>query len=100
MCLLVQERDVEVKKAISQEDIRRTDMTKGRQGDSGYPGYYPMRESSYRGGQPYGGSGGRSGGGGGGYDSYHRMSGELIEFTPTCTCVMWWALIRMKYPLP
>ena len=60
---------MEVKKAVSQEDMRRADMSKGRQNDSGY-GYYQMRESSYRGGGPYGG--GRSGG----YDSYHRMSGE------------------------
>ena len=63
---------MEVKKAISQEDMRKAEMSKGRQGDSSYPGYYPMRDSSYRGGQHYGG-GGRSGG----YDSYHRMTGEL-----------------------
>lgn len=63
---------MEVKKAISQEDMRKAEISKSRQGDSSYPGYYPMRDSSYRGGQHYGG-GGRSGG----YDSYHRMTGEL-----------------------
>ena len=60
---------MEVKKAISQEEMRKSDMVKSRPSDSGYPGYYPpMRDSPYRGGSPYGGRGG-------GYDSY-RMSGE------------------------
>ena len=63
-----------MKKAISQEEIRKAEQSKrgsggGGGGGDGYPGYYPpMRDA------PYGNRGPPYGGRGGGYDSY-RMSG-------------------------
>lgn len=65
---MYQDRDVEVKKAVSQEDMRKSEITKSRPSESGYPGYYSMRDTTYRGAPPYGG---RSGG----YDSYHMAGG-------------------------
>ena len=60
-----------MKKAISQDEMRRIDGSRPPRGGGGDSGYYQSRESSYRGGPPYGG-GGRSGG----YDPY-RMPGEF-----------------------
>ena len=44
---VAQERDVEIKKAVSQEEIRRQEAPKGRSG--GNPGYFGRDSGSYAG---------------------------------------------------
>ncbi len=66
-CSYLQDRDVEVKKAISQEEMRRTDFGKSPQRYS-----YPPRET-YR--DPYGGAGGYRGFSGGFGNDYRQMAG-------------------------
>lgn len=61
---------MEVKKAISQEEMRKAEQTKSRPsgGESSHPGYYPPMMRDYR-GTPYGRRGG-------GYDSYPMSGGH------------------------
>lgn len=71
----LQDRDVEVKKAISQEEMRRSDGPRSSWGSGGRSG-----GGGGRGGGHYGGHGDPYGsrqamGGGGGYRDYRSMSG-------------------------
>lgn len=71
--LCVKERDVEVKKAVSQDEMRKKDGGGHRAGGQGGGGDHYGR------GAPYGGRGAY--GGRGGYQDYSRMSGQGTHHT-------------------